>query len=426
MDHIAIYRTDWLPEFAHGNPFCEALPPIPDQNKLTSALLRMPLGTFNQREGSEIGRFLETSTLLDINLPREESYLLAMRCMSMLINTFSRNHPLSIETTKRLYSIDSQFFSNASALPLQVDAFSVLGWSGMGKTTLIRTVLELFPQVIQHSQYAGREFSRKQVVYLSVDAPVSGSPKGLILNIAAALDRALGLSGTSSYVNQFYQSRASIETQRVLITRALATSGLGLLHIDDLQRLAEGSRSQRDAVSAMITGIANSAGCSLLFSGTIDALAVLQSTFEVARRSSRRGSIILEPPINETSPFFFALVKFLFKFQLVEQPVVPTEDLYKHLLKTTAGVPGVLVMLYVAMQETAIASGRSPTKELFDEVMRDQFGALIAPLRKLNAARKRGSKIWSSDLDRELRGALDKSGNHASLPYSEGAEEAHH
>lgn len=422
MDHIATYRTDWMPEFALGNPFCEALPPIPDQSKFISALLRMPRGTFNQRGRSDVGRFLEASTLLDINLPREESYLLAMRCVSMLLNTFSRNHPLSIETTRRLYSIDSQFFSNASALPLQVDAFSVLGWSGMGKTTLIRSVLELFPQVIQHSHYAGREFSRKQVVYLSVDAPVSGSPKGLILNIASALDRALGLSGTGSYVSQFYQSRASIETQRVLITRALATSGLGLLHVDDLQRLAEGSRSQRDAVSAMITGIANSAGCSLLFSGTIDALTVLQSTFEVARRSSRRGSIILEPPSDENSPFFFALVKFLFKFQLVEQPTVPTEELCKHLLRTTAGIPGVLVMLYVATQETSIASSRSLTKELFNEVMRDQFGALIAPLRKLNAARKRGSKIWSSDLDRELKDALDRNGTQAPLSYSESAE----
>lgn len=402
MSCSAVYSTVQLPEFAIGNPFIEALPLLPKLDLFTAALIRHPHGDFRSRNESDVVRFMNIASLLDINLPRPESTLLAMRCMSMLINSYHRNHPLSADTLRRMYSIDSTTFGQATHIPLQVDASSVLGWSGMGKSTMIRTVLELFPQVIHHENYSGKEFFRKQVVYLSVDAPISASPKGLILNIAAALDKALGLSGPGSYLNQFEGRGGSVETQRVLITRALISCGVGLLHIDDLQRLGEGTKTFRDAVSAMIIGIANTAGCSLLFSGTVDALSVLQSNFEVARRANRRGSIVLQPPTDENADFFTALVHFLFHHQLQDSLSTPTSLLCSNLLGLTAGNPGVLVMLYVATQETALLTGQALSLELFKDVLRDQFSALITPLKKLNLMRSRGNLSWDSELDRSI------------------------
>lgn len=424
MTTPANYSTLHLPQSFHGNPFCEALPALPDMKGLMSALVRRPAGDFSARDQADVARFMEVSSLLDTNFPRQESLLLAMRCLSMLLNSYSRNHPLSTDTLRRLYDISGDAFGSAASLPLQVDASSVLGWSGMGKTTMIRCVLKLFPQVIQHECYQGQEFSRKQVVYLSVDAPVAASPKGLILNIASALDQALGLAGPGSHVSQYQGSRLSVESQRVLITRALASSGVGLLHIDDLQRLGEGSRTHRDAVSAMIIGIANTAGCSLLFSGTLDALGVLQSNFEVARRANRRGSFLLKPPRDDEAEFFTTLVTFLFRYQLVRQPVAPTLELGRHLLNLSAGIPGVLVMLYVAAQETAVVTGRPLDAELFSDVMRDQFGTLQAPIRKLNRMRKGGVLKWSSGLDQAIGQRLARGAGKPGALDSETALEA--
>lgn len=424
MTTPANYSTLHLPPSCHGNPFCEALPALPDIKGLMSALVRKPSGDFSARDQADVARFMEVSSLLDTNFPRQESLLLAMRCLSMLLNSYSRNHPLSTDTLRRLYDISGDAFGVAASLPLQVDASSVLGWSGMGKTTMIRTVLEFFPQVIQHECYQGQVFSRKQVVYLSVDAPVAASPKGLILNIAFALDRALGLTGPGSHVSQHQGSRLSVESQRVLITRALASSGVGLLHIDDLQRLGEGSRTHRDAVSAMIIGIANTAGCSLLFSGTLDALGVLQSNFEVARRANRRGSFLLQPPRDDEAEFFNTLVKFLFRYQLVRQPVAPTPELCRHLLNLTAGIPGVLVMLYVAAQETAVVTSRALDAQLFSDVMRDQFGTLQAPIRKLNRMRKQGALKWSSGLDQAIGQRLPRGAGAPGAIESESSLEA--
>lgn len=412
----ASYTSSHLPSALQGNPFCEALPPLPEMANLMKALLRKPTGDFASRGAEASLRFMEVSSLLDTNFPREESAMLALRCLSMLLNSYGRNNPLSTESLRDLYGIDEKTFQRASSLPLQVDASSVLGWSGMGKTTMIRTVLELFPQVIQHEIYKGRQFVRTQVLYLSIDAPIAASPKGLILNIAASLDRALGLVGPDSYVSRHRSIRMSVEAQRVLITRALLANGVGLLHVDDLQRLSEGSRTLREAVSAMIIGIANTAGCSLLFSGTPDALSVLQSNFEVTRRANRRGSFVLHPPRGDDSEFFKALVIFLFKYQLVDNPVSPDDVLQSHLLRLTAGIPGVLVMLYVAAQETAIVTGRQLTSDFFNDVMRDQFGTLQAPIRKLNQMRRRGQIKWSRDLDQAIalqfrKDAADSVGN---------------
>jgi hypothetical protein len=256
--------------------------------------------------------------------------------------------------------------------------------------------------VIVHTEYRCRRFYQEQVVFLSVDAPIGASPKGFLLSIATALDKALGLEGAASYAFQIGRGRLSVEEKCIVLARACASHYVGMLHIDDVQRLGEGSKTLCAQVSAMIIGLANTLGCALLFSGTPAALKVLQGNFEVSRRASRRGVLSLLAPQNEEDPFFKGLVDYLFGFQLQKEPTVPTPELRKALLKLTAGIPGVLTSLYVAAQEMAVVNGLPLDGKLFAGVMKEQFAMLRLALRKLNEAREKGELSWDAAADKTV------------------------
>ncbi len=408
MNHFSpTYNSASVPSFCVGNPLSEALPSLPLNAELAEALVRRPRGDFSTSEhGTQTG-FFEVSSLLDINYPRPESRIVAMRTFSMIHNTYSRMRPLTSEFVKDINEIDKEVFELNERMDFQCDAMTLLAWSGMGKTTLFDSISTLLPRVIEHTSYKGKPFFVKQVVWLSVDAPVNGSPKGFMLNIAQALDRVLGLRGPARYYQQMF--KLSAESMKVHVARALRSHCVGLLHVDDVQRWGEADEKSKLMSVAMLVGLANTIGCALLLSGTPAALKVLQSNFEASRRANRRPAVVLMAPENENDLFFVGLVQYLFKFQATGTPIVPTPDICRTLLELTAGIPGVLNSLYVATQEAALELGVPLSSELFRQVMQADFGMLTSSVKKLRAMRLKGRNDWDPNIDKVLRDHLSNS-----------------
>ena len=294
---VTTYSPCSVPSFCVGNPLSEALPALPLDAHLATALAKEPRGDFSSRTTNARTAFFEVSSALDINYPRPESRIVAMRTFSMLHNTYSKMNPLSPEFISSVNDIDEKTFQLNEKRPFQCDAMTLLAWSGMGKTTLFNSIASLLPRVIEHSSYKGKPFFMKQVVWLSVDAPVGGSPKGFLLNIAEALDRALDLHGAGS--NYYDMLGKSAETMKVHIARALRIHCVGLLHVDDVQRWGESDATAKRTSVAMLVGLANTIGCALLLSGTQAAVGVLQSNFEATRRANRRPAVLLTAPKDE-------------------------------------------------------------------------------------------------------------------------------
>lgn len=60
---------------------------------------------------------------------------------------------------------DALMRGNASAASIGGgNSFSVIGVSGLGKSTALQRVLSLFPQVIEHTQYHGH-YGKKAIMY---------------------------------------------------------------------------------------------------------------------------------------------------------------------------------------------------------------------------------------------------------------------
>ena len=75
--------------------------------------------------------------------------------------------------------------------------FTIIGLSGIGKTTAIERVLSFYPQIIRHQEYQRRPFQFTQICWMKLDCPFDGSLKGLC--ILFRMDRLLG----SNYLNKF-------------------------------------------------------------------------------------------------------------------------------------------------------------------------------------------------------------------------------
>ena len=90
------------------------------------------------------------------------------------------------------------------------NSFSVIGVSGLGKSTALQRVLSLFPQVIEHTSYHGQNFYCHQIPYLVVQTPHDASIKALILDIYLQID---------SLVETSYQKDALSRRLSILLHR---------------------------------------------------------------------------------------------------------------------------------------------------------------------------------------------------------------
>ena len=96
------------------------------------------------------------------------------------------------------------------------NSFSVVGVSGLGKSTALQRVLSLYPQVIEHTEYHGQKFYCHQIPYLVVQTPHDASIKALILDIYLQIDSLIG----TTYQKDALSRRLSIDLLMPSISRA--------------------------------------------------------------------------------------------------------------------------------------------------------------------------------------------------------------
>ena len=70
--------------------------------------------------------------------------------------------------------------------------FTIIGVSGVGKSTAVEKILSLYPQRIVHTKYRERPLAFTQLVWLKLDCPHDGSLKQLCYQFFYALDLAAG------------------------------------------------------------------------------------------------------------------------------------------------------------------------------------------------------------------------------------------
>jgi hypothetical protein len=194
----AAYRQPEIPAYA-GNPLQEALPPILNTDQVIMKLQHFPDYDESQRNATEELRYLLIHESMRFFGPSNIHLDLYRRFNNVIRIGYAARNPMALVTYVPLggtYSFD-QYANQPQVAPHEflstAQGFSIAGISGAGKSFSIDRVLRLFPQVIHHGEFRGRPFTHSQIVWLKIDCPFDGNPRGLCISFLYCRSLALRL-----------------------------------------------------------------------------------------------------------------------------------------------------------------------------------------------------------------------------------------
>ena len=423
---MAQYCREGLPQLHMGNPLIEALPSIMDGITLKSTLETRPeLDMRSSKNAPPHVRKYDVDALNELYVPPPCAVSFAQKIDFLLRNGYVGRSLLNPKEVQRVYNIQELVKFQGGIGRTLAGIITLKGTSGMGKSRLTRMILSMLPQVIQHGSYEGLPFIHTQVVWLSVEAPIGGAMKSFLISLFVAFDEALGYTGTGkSHADKIRRTDSYPELIRRFVQLA-ATHSLGILHIDDIQRIAETGTDKEHIMQIMIR-LANVAKFGIVFTGTQSINEVvkpavghgikdkksgplgentLQKEFEVTRRMISEGFIELKRPTSSDDPFFQSLVERLLEYQWLDEPLVSSETLIPFLYDLTAGIPAILILIYKAAQCRALAHGNP---KLTPNDLLDAYRRECVPLSRL-INQLRNGRMTGADFDNKFGGVFDAS-----------------
>ena len=381
MTSIAHYTPSPLQDYA-GNPLTEALPPV-----LTEIDAARAIAYFPEEPGAErllskelrlhcIDRIRQLVQPLPIHLELESAL------SSILRSGYVSRNPVHAATWRHLYTLSTNrrdlalFQSSAST-------FSLVGLSGIGKTTALNAALSLYPQKIIHSRYQGKEFLHTQIVWLKIECPFDGSLSGLCHAFFKAIDKALDDPGRHSA--RFRRKTGILEMIQGMEQLA-STYFIGALVIDELQHLNAAKTGGKDNMLNFFVNLINSIGIPVVFSGTNSMINLFADILRNARRACGQGMYDFRQP-SESDAAWNMLVNVIWEYQWVQKPAALTPELRAVLYDLTQGVTDFLAKLMILGQRYAI---QAEIETLNEQVFRHVADTKLKLLKPAIAALRSG------------------------------------
>lgn len=360
----AQYKSTGLVHY-DGNPLIEALPPIiEDDSFLVSKIMSRPelpsaveLAMPSKLRSHCVGRIKSAVMPLMIHVEFEAAFAELIR------QGYTARHPFHRNTVAMLHA-ESEEQLRYSGFKSSADTLTLVGLSGMGKTTLLDAVVKLYPQVILHSSYEGATFVNPQVVWLKIECPHDGSAKGLCAAFFSALDAALG----TRYYREYMTARATVSLLLQRMSQLCRTYYIGALIIDELQHLnsaPEGSDKQK-LLNFFVT-LANDAGIPIVLSGTNAMVKLFSRVVRNARRASGMGQYDFDR-FEQDDPEWKALIDYLWAYSWSLPSTALTDEIRATIYDLTQGNTDFLVKLHTLAQRQAIYDEESVSAELLREV----------------------------------------------------------
>lgn len=367
-----------------GNPFVEALPPIMTEDDVMEALARYPSYDEGERGMPShlrlhaIQNALQFFAPLPVHLDLEQRFSRMIRTGYQMRNPVERGFWRDLDEKSKALALSTSVVPNcARSLTL---GFTIIGFPGVGKSTSVEAILSLYPQVIYHSRYRERDFNVAQIVWLKLECPHDGSIKGLCLNFFQAVDDMLG----TKYERNYAGGRRTTDDLLPKMARVAAIHGIGVIVIDEIQRLSWAKSGGAGKMLNFFVQITNSIGVPVVLVGTFKARSVLSGEFHQIRRGTGQGDLVWDRmeegtwveekkdeevnseggADNQKLGIWQLFLESLWPYQYVRMPCTLTKELSHVLYEETQGITDFAAKVYMLAQVRAITTAHIPEDEI--------------------------------------------------------------
>lgn len=366
----AIYKNQELEEYAY-NPFIEALPPIFTAEDVIDRFTVLPMISDIDRNKAENLRYHIIKRTKNFLQPLPIHVELERRLSSLIRRGYLGRNPLDKSFLGKLRILnrlddnsikENELQNELNNIRTTADCISIIGISGIGKTTAIERLLLMYPQVIKHFEYKGECFTRTQIVWLKIDCPYDGNLSTLCKSFFKAIDDILG----SRYLEKFGYSSRVTSTMMINMTKLAWRYGIGVLVIDEIQHLLNTKNDKEEMLNFFVT-LTNTVGIPTVLIGTSKAQKVFNGNFRQARRAGSDGAIIWDRMQKDSEEWDFFL-RSIWEFQGLKNVCELTNKMKEVFYDECQGITAVAVNLFLLAQERALQDGK---EELTVSIIRE-------------------------------------------------------
>lgn len=318
------------------------IPPMLADTELLSALEVLPDYDESIMDQDAATRLMALSDLYKLYLPSQMSVEIYSKLYLALLRSLQKKQTsLAIQQQTQNYrAIRQQSYSGIIG---GSDSFTVIGASGIGKSTAISRAISL---ITGNSVIEVEEPYTTIIPCLVVQCPFDSSVKGLLLEILRKVDEYLG----SKYYENAMRVRATTDMLIGSVSQ-VALNHIGLLIVDEIQNVVN-SKHGKSLVGAL-TQLINNSGISVCMVGTPESALFFEQAMQLARRS-----LGIQYGNMGYDAFFEEFCDILFSYQYVRNDSVLTPGIMEWLYEHSAGIISVVISLVHDAQEIAILSGK--------------------------------------------------------------------
>lgn len=318
------------------------LPPMLTGEELIQTMTVLPAYNASMMNMPSAVRLIALNDLYKLYIPSVMSLEIYSKLYLALLRSLQKKG--TMDTVRQKYENQKAIRQQAyTGIIGGSDSFTIIGASGIGKSTAISRALDLITAngiMEQNNPYA------RVIPCVVVQCPFDSSVKGLLLEILRKVDEQLG--------SKYYQNALSVRcTTDMLIgsVSQVALNHIGLLVVDEIQNVV-GSKHGKSLIG-MLTQLINNSGISICMVGTPESTVFFEQAMQLARRS-----LGLQYGKLEYDGYFHDFCKTLYRYQYVRRRSALTPAVVEWLYAHSAGVISVVVSLIHDAQEIAILDGR--------------------------------------------------------------------
>lgn len=307
---------------------------------------------------SEAERLMALNDIYQIYVPNSMSIEIYSKLYLGMIRSFQKKCTKSAIRQQNLNMSNVKMNGSCGVIGGS-DCFSIIGTSGIGKSTAIGKAVELLSAngIIEiDNPYI------KVIPTILVQCPFDCSAKGLLLDILKEVDLQIG----TDYFERSVKAKYTIDMLIAKVSQVMLNH-VGILIVDEVQNMVHHKAGTQ--LVSMLTQLINSAGVSICLVGTQEVEVFFSSVNYLARRTI--GLKYNSFPYDE---YFKAFCEELFKYQYTKNKSYLTDDVIRWLYEHSGGTLALVVTIFHNAQEISILNGTeildmSALKEAYEQRM---------------------------------------------------------